>query len=119
LLVPFDVAIRRVQLDWGVIRGWFTGRRVSSGETMGALLRRKKEVKQTLSPQRADLAQTIQPPIPTGVNRRYNPFVSDKKAVAEKSAAPGDTAANAPMEPESTTGRLLARKRKRQSEEDR
>lgn len=45
-LVPLDVGVRRIQLDWYVVRGWLRlGRRaVPSGETLGALLRRKREI---------------------------------------------------------------------------
>lgn len=44
-LVPLDVGVRRVQLDWAVVRGWFgAGRREPSGETMQSLLRRKSSL---------------------------------------------------------------------------
>jgi len=46
VLVPLDVAVRRVQLDWTVIGGWVgLGRGAeASGETFEALLRRKRVV---------------------------------------------------------------------------
>ena len=43
-LIPLDVGVRRVQLDWSVIRGWFgAGRKTESTETLGALLKLKEE----------------------------------------------------------------------------
>ncbi|MFO8007628.1 MAG: glutamine amidotransferase [Candidatus Brocadiia bacterium] len=44
VMVPVDVGVRRVQLDWSVIRGWFGRRAAESGETMQALLKRKREI---------------------------------------------------------------------------
>jgi len=42
----FDVAVRRIQLDWLVIRGYFGvgSKKTSSMETMSALLKRKKDI---------------------------------------------------------------------------
>lgn len=107
MLVPLDVAIRRVQLDWSVIRGWFRAAAADSGETMGALLQRKKEVKEILAVRRSDMPHVIRPdPAP-------------RKSVPEKPAPPSDSTKSAPTaEPESTTGRLLARKRKRRENEN-
>ncbi|WP_432798815.1 glutamine amidotransferase [Poriferisphaera sp. WC338] len=50
-LVPLDVAFRRVQLDWTVVRGWIgLGReREVSRETFSTLLSRKKDVGALLS----------------------------------------------------------------------
>ena len=46
-LIPLDVGIRRVQLDWEVIKGLlrFGRQKDESGRTLGALLRRKQEIK--------------------------------------------------------------------------
>jgi len=46
VLIPLDVAVRRVQLDWALIRSWAgLGRgKESAGETFEALLRRKRAV---------------------------------------------------------------------------
>ena len=39
ILIPVDVGLRRVQLDWGVIKGWLgLGRKQETTATMGALL---------------------------------------------------------------------------------
>jgi Ca-activated chloride channel homolog len=102
-LIPLDVGVRRVQLDWSVIRGWFgSGRKAESIETLGALLQLKKKVRDT-----------------TG----SGPGAPVKLPKTEASR-PGRTAAPPPPQPSpvaepapeaaSTTERLLAMKRKRQ-----
>ncbi len=52
-LLPLDVAVRRIQIDWALIRGWFGGETLPSGETFQALLRRKEEVQLPRSDERA------------------------------------------------------------------
>ena len=109
-LIPLDVGLRRVQLDWLVIKGWFGfGRKTASTETMGALLQRKKEVQAVITPagrpkpvaipsRPAATAQPAAPPSP------ISPLKTETKPAGP---AASDT-------PQSTTERLLARKRKRQ-----
>jgi uncharacterized membrane protein len=97
-LIPLDVGVRRVQLDWSVVRGWF-GRKdkAASTETLGALLKRKERVTEALSGARA-----IAPP----------------RSTPRGAAAPAAPAAQPPpTAPQSTTGRLLDAKRKRTQEE--
>ncbi|HZJ15396.1 MAG TPA: hypothetical protein VFD27_10115, partial [Chthoniobacteraceae bacterium] len=111
LLVPLDVAVRRVQLDWSVILAWF-GRgpmaKVST-QTMGALLQRKQKVKEALDAPRAEAPRpVILPPKPS--TPRTEP-------AEPKAEAPPPPPADATL-PQSTTERLLARKRKRQEGED-
>src|SRR4029079_12884259 len=111
LLVPLDVAVRRVQLDWSVILAWF-GRgpmaKVST-QTMGALLQRKQKVKEALDAPRAEAPRpVILPPKPSA------PRTEPAKPGAE---SPPPPPADATL-PQSTTERLLARKRKRQEDED-
>ncbi|MEA3208967.1 MAG: hypothetical protein QOE70_2024 [Chthoniobacter sp.] len=102
-LVPLDVAIRRVQLDWSVIRAWFRrGQRESSGETMGALLERKLRTKATLQPSPG----TRPPPLVAPVKP-----VRTAPAPPPKASEPHPESSDAAQ---STTERLLARKRKRQ-----
>ncbi len=100
ILVPFDVAIRRVQLDRSVIRDWFARRGPDSGETMSALLQRKKQVGETLAATRAET------PLAPGADARS---ISSPRPPARAS---GPIDENATIE-QSTTERLLARKRKR------
>lgn len=113
ILVPLDVGIRRVQLDWAVIAGWFRRReRESSGEIFGALLQRKQQVKETLDGPRAERPPPVVLPVRT------------KTAVPVPLRAPQATPPSPPSgseeagKPQSTTERLLARKRKRQEGEE-
>jgi hypothetical protein len=111
-LLPLDVAVRRVQLDWMVIRGWFSFGKKSqeSTETMGALLGRKKRVQATLD-------QPAEPRAPLPVRPAHRPMsaVPPKTAptAPTQEAGPQPPAADKPEDQQSTTERLLARKRKR------
>lgn len=102
-LIPLDVAVRRVQLDWALIAGWFGfGRkREESGETFSALLRRKDTVTSTL---RRDTA-------PRKVVPTEKPAPATETPPPE--VAPGDETPGM-----STTERLLARKRKREKHDE-
>ncbi|NQT52587.1 VWA domain-containing protein [bacterium] len=102
ILIPLDVAVRRVQLDWLVVRGWLgLGRkRQQSGATLGALLHRKEQIQ---FPARED-------PMPAG---------DEAPATATPPPAAKPTPRAEPEEPHdadpdaaTTTGRLLARKKK-------
>ena len=110
LLVPLDVAVRRVQLDWSVILAWFGRGPMSntSTETMGALLQRKQKVKETLDASRAEAPPLILPK----TQRPQPPRADISKPKPEAIPPPDDTA------PQSTTERLLARKHKRQEGDD-
>ena len=104
-LIPLDVGVRRVQLDWAVVKIWFgIGKKRESTVTMGALLERKKQVQATNVPQER----------PKPINLPTNPAPTSvpapQPAAAPKEEPQKDT-------PQSTTGRLLARKRKRQDGE--
>ena len=107
-----DVAVRRIQLDWSVIAGWF--RRKSSdapsSETMGALLKRK---------QRAGTRRD-EPVVPAMLTKGHTPA----KPTAPATKLPGteEVAKKPAPKPEraddgSTMSRLLARKRQLQQEE--
>ena len=104
-LIPLDVALRRIQIDLSVIKHWLGLKRTKaeSGETMNALLRRKKEIVFTRGE-----APPIQP-APTPV-----------RSAPEKPAEAQPAEAGEPPAPDegSTTGRLLARKRQWQQEQD-
>jgi uncharacterized membrane protein/Mg-chelatase subunit ChlD len=105
-LLPLDVAVRRIQLDWSAIRDTLLRRKSeSSGETMGALLERKQRVKATLETQREERPMH-RPAAPT--------TVPPPKSAPPPPAKP---AASPEAEPQSTTERLLARKRKREDDQ--
>jgi hypothetical protein len=106
-LIPLDVGIRRVQLDWSVIRGWFgAGRKTESTETLGALLRLKEKVRETTDAARKGAPVKL-PSAP--------PRSTPQSAPVQKPEAPGAASEQEP--PQSTTSRLLAIKRKREQGE--
>lgn len=104
-LVPLDVGLRRVQLDWSVIRGWFASQKQQgpSTATMGTLLERKKEVAATLEAKRSET------PLPP--QRVETPPVT---VTTSPKDAPKPTTTD---ESETVTSRLLAAKRRRQEGE--
>ncbi len=105
-LIPIDVGLRRVQLDWLVIKGWFGfGRKRESTATMGALLERKKQV-QTTTTQTERPKPIILPSTPVAP--------AAPKASAPPVPKPAPESPPDKDTPQSTTERLLARKRKRQ-----
>jgi len=119
-LIPLDVAVRRVQLDFSWLTGMFSKRNSSeSTATMGALLERTKSVRSTLQdtkeatrskpPERPMQPRAAVPPRP---NQRSS--TSDDQGSKPTGQAPppdkaGDNA--------NTTSRLLAMKRKREQED--
>jgi uncharacterized membrane protein len=108
-LVPLDVGLRRVQLDWLVIAGWFGfGKKAGSTETMGALLQRKKQVQATITPAER-LKPVVLPAKP--------PAPAEPPHTAALKLQPKPDESPASEEQQSTTERLLARKRKRQDGE--
>ena len=112
-LLPLDVAVRRVQLDWSVIASvlGFGGRKETT-KTMGALLDRKKKVGEHLKSQKE-----MRPHQPTGSKSPV--FVSDAKRTAEKPKPKEKRTSQSQASQESTTtSRLLEMKRKRAEEDD-
>jgi len=109
LLIPLDVGVRRIQLDWAAVLGWFRPRRnETSTETMGALLERKKQVKEQMAER--------PPALPTqAVKPGTVPRPAPKATPPTKPAAPEKP--EDPNAPQSTTERLLARKRKRHQDD--
>lgn len=110
-LLPLDVAVRRVQLDWAVIRGWFTfGKKAEdSTATMGALLGRKRRVEATLTTTPESAAKPVVRPPPIKPAPPVAPKPAAPAAPESKPADPGESV--------STTERLLARKRKRDQDQ--
>jgi len=107
-LIPLDVGVRRVQLDWGVIRGWFVrSKKTESTETLGALLKLKEKVRETTDAGRKPAPNILSPVSPRPAPQ---PAPPKKSTVAE--------ATHEPEPPASTTERLLAMKRKRQQSEE-
>jgi Ca-activated chloride channel homolog len=117
IMIPLDVGVRRIQLDWDVILGWFRPRKAAaSGETMGALLQRKAQVKEQIEEQRAERPPVVPPPIrPTSTPRPAAKPPSLPAPPRPAEAKPADEESNLPQ---STTERLLARKRKRNQDSE-
>ena len=114
-LVPLDVGVRRVQIDWYVIKGWLGigQKRGASTKTMGALLERKQAVDSQIESRRSET------PLPTEKLRQL------AKPQARREGGPARSAPNAPPappkpaadeKPTTTTERLLNLKRKRQQD---
>lgn len=110
ILVPLDVAIRRVQIDLGAIwRSLTLRRRAPSTNTMGTLLKTKESVTSTLKSRREErplppsARSTAPPPARSGTSPPPPPKPPE--------AAPPPPEAS--KSPTSTTERLLEMKRKR------
>jgi uncharacterized membrane protein len=113
-LIPLDVGIRRVQLDWYVIKSWLgIGlKRGVSSQTMGALLERKQAVDTQFEAKRAETPLTTTEAL--------------RKVAKPQARGAGQSATRAPMAPatqapkandkSTTTERLLQLKRKRQQD---
>ncbi|MEQ8854268.1 VWA domain-containing protein [Gimesia sp.] len=124
ILVPLDVAIRRVQLDWYVIKGWFGfgKEQKQSTATMGALLQRKQDVVDDLDARRggsteqtgqSTLAQLQEQGLQKGPATTPKPPGAKDSGNQQSAPPPPQT----PPDNQSTTGRLLDMKRKRNSED--
>jgi Ca-activated chloride channel homolog len=107
-LLPLDVAIRRVQLDWHVIRGWLgLDRRAEQSATMGALLERKQSLD-------SQLKQPAIRPRPTSV--AVPPYETRSVSERSRSRPPVKSAEKPEADDQSTTSRLLEMKKRRQEE---
>ena len=114
-LVPLDVGIRRIQLDWQVISGWFRFKRKDqpSGETLGALLQRKGRVSPALTKRAEERPMPVASKAPHSTAK-----ATEEAAPAKQPPAPAVPPAEPPQDQQlSTTERLLARKKKRQEGE--
>jgi uncharacterized membrane protein len=118
-LIPLDVGIRRIQLDWHVIRGWLGfGRKAGpSTAVMGALLERKQAVDSQLEARRGETVRPVSRP-------RTAPTARRSKSPRRTSPRPtpntdrGTAADSSRGEGGSTTSRLLEMKRRRQEEKE-
>lgn len=118
--IPLDIAVRRIQLDWMVIKSWFGfGPKLqTSTATMGTLLNRKENVQKRMQTQRqerpshlSDLTQS-----------RIKPSGAGSKSTTLKSSGstkPTEKKSESKSEPTDTTmGKLLEMKRKRNQDSD-
>jgi uncharacterized membrane protein len=111
-LLPLDVAIRRVQLDWSAIRQALgLGKRADSTKTMGTLLAKKHQVSSQLKGRREE-----RPFVPTGASAGTTR--PPGRRTAAKPSTTTATATQAPPREDTTTSRLLEMKRRRQQDGD-
>ena len=111
ILVPLDVAIRRIQIDFASIWKTLTlQRRAPSTATMGALLERKQSVSAALQSRKSERTM----PISTS---NVPPRSSSSRPATPTAQSQTQSTPSAPsgheVKPTSTTERLLALKRKR------
>lgn len=119
-LLPLDVAIRRVQIDFAWIRKLFSRQKKESTATIGALLARTGELRSSLTSQRdpnaagsrsetaASRPMVTRPAVPRP------PATTAKTDVKPQStASPANSSAS---DDGGTTSRLLAMKRKREQD---
>lgn len=115
-MIPLDVAVRRVQLDFSWLTRMFSKRKTESTSTMGSLLQRTQAVRATLS-------ETQTTPRPKPPERPMQPrAVPPKTTQTSKTATdtanqPRTTSTDAPADDGNTTSRLLAMKRKRDQDD--
>jgi uncharacterized membrane protein len=107
-LLPLDVAFRRIQIDRNSFAGLFGfgSRKTESTATMGTLLTRKQTLKKAFEAQR----QPLPPARPDS-----RPGSAPARGAAPPKAPSAKPETQKPVD-ESTTGRLLDLKRKRQQE---
>lgn len=111
-LIPLDVGFRRVQIDWNVIKGWFSFKSATeSTRTMGALLDRKKAVASTFE------AKSERPMSPTLTRPGSRPSTGTSTPPSKYSKPDSKPKQDEPADDGSTTSRLLAMKRKQRDEE--
>jgi uncharacterized membrane protein len=116
-LIPLDVAIRRIQIDFFAIRQLFKAKEKTgpSTSTMGALLQRKQDVDEQIDARREEPQRMPnRPAYPVPEGKRSARQIGEKiakQAKQEKKSQPASGGS-------ATTSKLLALKRRRQEEED-
>lgn len=113
-LIPLDVAVRRVQLDFSWVKNMFQSGKKESTATMGSLLERKKAVQSSMTSATQERAERPMSNRPIVLPK------SAKKTTTDSSKAKPKPTASEPEPSEddgSTTSRLLAMKRKRDQED--
>lgn len=121
-MLPLDVAIRRVQMDFSGLRALLRREKRESTATLGALLQKTGEVRSSLAAQRDDAASRPRPVAPARpMQTRPVPQRSSASAPASAEKDSGRQSASpvtqsSTSDDGSTTSRLLALKRKRDQE---
>ncbi len=114
-LLPMDVAVRRIQIDFWAIKNLFSRKKSGpSTATMGTLLQRKQSVGAKMESARGESRKEA-PKMPTAstIPRATGPVPSKKAPPAKPDPEPKKPAGSSGT----TTSRLLDAKRKRQEED--
>ncbi|HYE05028.1 MAG TPA: VWA domain-containing protein [Planctomycetota bacterium] len=106
-LLPLDVAVRRVQIDWSAIAARLRGRRAAPTATMSALLGAKQRAAQ------GNEARSVEMPLPPAPSRGEALGPAPKPAPRAPAPPPPPAGSASSM-----AGRLLEAKRRRQQEQD-
>jgi len=120
-LIPLDVALRRIQLDYAALLGLvgLDRREVSSGETLSGLLRRKLEWKRpgeaARKPDPTPKPPSTKPPPPPAESV---PAAGSTETIETAPAPAPDVPPEPDRESLSTTERLLELKRKRRMNDE-
>jgi Ca-activated chloride channel homolog len=116
-MIPLDVAVRRVQLDFTWVKRMFSSRKNESTATMGALLQKAESVRSTMAGQKSDAIPRKKPVERPMQPRSIPPRSStNNETKTHPQAAPPPTESERPIDDGGTTSRLLAMKRKRDDE---
>ena len=117
ILIPIDVALRRIQIDWYAITSLFQRQKQTgpATATMGTLLQRKQDIGTRLDKSKSTAARTAvqQTARPKTAIPGTTPSAAARKKSAPDRKGPAETPSSG-----TTTGKLLAMKRKRQEEDD-
>ena len=117
ILIPIDVALRRIQIDWYAVTSLFQSQKHTgpATATMGTLLQRKQDIGTRLDKSRSAAAGTAaqQTRWPKTAIPGTTPSASARRKPAADKKGPAETPSSG-----TTTGKLLAMKRKRQEEDE-
>ena len=114
-MIPVDIAIRRVQLDFSWMKKLLAGGKDTAPSTVGSLLQKTAAVRSSLK-----TSETERPARPTTPRTPVGPRpASASKSGSEPNIKPAESTPEPPAEDDgSTTSRLLAMKRRRDQEKN-
>ena len=115
-IIPLDVGLRRVHIDWATVAGWFSVRRsTETDRTMSSLRKRKQAVSDEISKKREH-----DPPSHIPRRRPPPPVIDEEEPPATPASRSNQDAGDTKTanDDASTTGRLLDLKRKRRNTDD-
>lgn len=127
ILVPLDVGIRRIQLDWYAIKSWFNFGKddKNSTATMGALLQRKQDVTEEMDSRKGPSDQQNQQSTIAKLQEQRQQATRTPETGKTETKPPDKKSKEPPVSPaggsegnQTTTGRLLDLKRRRNSDDD-